>query len=103
MKTSSINEMHEWFKHLFETRADEEGFVKCFECGKRMHISAYKDNTSCYSHLLEKSNPKYRQYKGDPKNVVIVHPDCHALFTLKPTKAVNQYNQMLKLKKEYNI
>ena len=93
--------MHEWFMYLFQQRADGHGFVKCFECGRNMHMSTYIGNTVCYSHLLEKA--KYPQYAGDPENVVIVHPDCHNLYTMKPKEAKNQYKAMQELKLKYKL
>ena len=93
--------MHQWFLYLFDMRKDENGYVKCFECGKPMHEDTYKEQTTCYSHILEKS--KYPEYAGDPDNVVIVHPDCHHLYTMRPKKAINQYNLKLKLKEQYGI
>jgi hypothetical protein len=55
----------------------------------------------CYSHLLEKS--RYPQYAGDPNNVVITHPECHHLYSMKPKEAINQYTRMKELKLKYNI
>ncbi len=96
-----MNEMHEWFKYLFEYRMDEKGFVECFECGKKMSKQTYQNNMSCYSHILEKS--KYPELAGNEDNVVIVHPDCHNLYTMRPTKATNQYNLKQQLKEKYNV
>lgn len=92
--------MHEWFVYLFETRMDNNGYVKCFECGKPMHEETYKYLTTCYSHILPKS--KYPELAGNPDNVKIVHPACHDLYTYKPSNAVNQYNEYLKLKQQYD-
>lgn len=93
------NVLHQWFIYLWEQQMDENGYVNCFECGKPMHEDTYKTLTTCYSHILEKS--KYPEHKGNPENVVIVHPDCHNLYSMKPKKAVNQYNLYLQLKKKY--
>ncbi len=95
-KKSAINPLHEWFAYLFEEQMDKDGYVKCFECGNRMHQDTYKELSICYSHILPKS--KYPDLAGDPDNVVIVHPDCHNLYTMQPRKAKNQYNYFLKLK-----
>lgn len=93
--------MHEWFKHLFEQRIEKFGCVPCFECGKPMHEDTYKDLTTCYSHILGKK--QYSKYAGYSENVVIVHPDCHNLYTMKPKEAKNQYALYLKLKEKYGI
>lgn len=98
-KQTSINPMHEWFKYLFEERMDSNGYVKCFECGGLMHENTYKELTTCYSHILPKS--KYPTEKGNSDNVKICHPDCHTLFTIKPSEATNQYKEYLKFKEKY--
>lgn len=93
--------MHQWFIHLFDERKDSDGNVPCFECGKKMHEDTYKEVSVCYSHLLEKK--KYKNFAGDPDNVVIVHPSCHNKYTMTPKKAINQYNKMKQLKTKYNL
>ncbi len=100
-KKSLANDRHEWFKYLFEQRMNGGGWLNCFECHEPMHEEIYKENTICYSHLLEKS--QYPQLAGNPDNVVIVHPDCHHLYSMKPKEATNQYNEYLRLKKLYNL
>jgi 5-methylcytosine-specific restriction endonuclease McrA len=100
---NSINkeDLHKWFMYLYEQRADSHGFVKCFECGRNMHMSTYIGNTMCYSHLVEKS--RYPQFAGDPDNVKIVHPQCHHLYSMEPKKAVHQYEAYINYKKEHNL
>lgn len=94
-------QMHEWFVHLFETRAQGRGFVNCFECNKKLDEKYYKENTCCYSHVLGKK--KYPELAGNPKNVVIVCPDCHNLYELKQQEAVNQYGRKQELINTYNL
>jgi hypothetical protein len=94
------NPMHLWFIYLFDQRKDKNGYVKCFECGKKMHESAYKELSICYSHLLEKK--KYPEFAGNEENVVICCPDCHNLYSMSPRKAINQYNLKLKLIEKYD-
>lgn len=95
--------MHQWFVYLFDQRKDKDGFVKCFECGKKMHEDTYKHLTTCYSHILSKKT--FPKFKGEGWNIEIVHPDCHNLYSMGGIKAVNQikkYNQLiekLKLKR----
>ena len=92
-----MNLMHEWFNYLFDLRKDKNGYVNCFECGKKLHQDIYRETSSCYSHILSKK--LYPEYRGDPENIVIVCPDCHNLYTYRPKKAINQYNKYLELKK----
>lgn len=100
MQQTSPKIMHLWFMYLFDKRKIK-GVVNCFECNKSLHEDIYKDNSICYSHLLEKS--KYPKYAGDERNVVIVCPDCHTLYTLKPKKAKKQYERAQELKILFNI
>ena len=95
--TLTKNEMHLWFMYLFEQRMDDNGFIKCFECGKKMHEDTWKEYSSCYSHILAKSKSNYPEYAGEEWNVKICHPDCHNLYTQKPQLAVNQYKLYLEL------
>lgn len=94
-RANSLSPMHQWFIHLFEQRMDSEGFVRCFECNKRMHEDTWKMLSTCYSHILSKKI--YPEYKGEHWNVKIVHPDCHHIYTMKPSDAKNQYNEYIKL------
>lgn len=88
--------MHEWFKYLWDSRQDEKGQIECFECGKKMTKETWRDLSTCYSHILSKKN--YPEFKGEEWNLKIVHPDCHNLYTIKPSKAKNQYKEYLRLK-----
>lgn len=92
------NPMHLWFIYLFDQRKDERGCVKCFECGGLMHEDHYKEMSSCYSHILSKK--LFPQFKGEEWNVKICHPECHSVYSIRPTKAVKQYEEYLKLKQE---
>lgn len=91
--------MHLWFIYLFDQRKDQYGYVRCFECGKKMHEDTWKMLSSCYSHILSKK--KYPEMKGDENNVEICHPDCHHLYGFRPMLAKNQYAKYLKLKEDY--
>ena len=94
----SNNIMHKWFAYLFEQRMDTNGYIYCFECGKPMHESSYKDLSTCYSHILSKKI--FPQFAGEEWNVCITCPDCHHIYSMRPTKATKQYDKYLKLKKE---
>ena len=87
--------MHRWFIYLFNFRKNNKGFVKCYECEKWMHEDNYKMLSSCYSHILNKTN--YKQYAGKPWNLKITHPECHQLFELFPQKAIKQHSLYLEL------
>lgn len=95
--------MHLWFMYLFEQRMDDDGYVRCFECGKKMHEDTWKEYSSCYSHILAKSEANYPEYAGEEWNVVIVHPSCHNLYETSPKKAVKQYSKKLKLLDKLNL
>jgi 5-methylcytosine-specific restriction endonuclease McrA len=95
------NDMHTWFVYLFNQRKNNQGFVKCFECGKSLHEYFYKNLSIVYSHILNKK--KYPKYAGDPENVEIVCPDCHNLYELKPKSAEKQYAKKQELIKLYNL
>lgn len=95
------NIMHKWYEYLFDSRKNNEGFVNCFECGNKLHEFTYKEISTCYSHIL--SQKRFPELKGQEFNVKIVCPDCHNLYTIKPSNAVNQYNEYLKLKEKYGI
>lgn len=90
--------MHCWFAYLFEKRMNSEHEVCCFECGKPLHESIYKELSCCYSHILSKNI--YPQFKGEEWNVKICCCDCHNLYTMQPKKAIRQYNEYIKLKQE---
>lgn len=101
IKKKLDNFMHTWFKYLWDSREDKWGFIRCFECDKRMYHDNYRELSSCYSHILGKK--QYPEHAGNPENVVIVDPDCHNLYTMKPKEAKNQYALYLKLKEKYGI
>ena len=95
MIQKAVNSIIQWYGFLFEQRMDKNKNVVCFECGKRMSETTWKELSTCYSHILSKK--KYPQYKGIANNVKIVHPDCHYLYTISPSKAINQYSEYLRL------
>ena len=94
------NPMHIWFQYLWDQRQNEQGKIKCFECGKWMTRNTWRDISTCYSHILGRK--KYPKYAGNSDNICIVHPDCHYLYTIKPSNAQNQFKLYLKLLEEIN-
>lgn len=101
MQNKITNPMHLWFMYLFEQRMDKNGYVKCYESGKRMHEDDYKDLSSCYSHIFPKK--RFPQYAGDPDNVVIVKPEYHDLYEKDKRNTPKQYALYLKLKEKYDL
>ena len=88
----------EFFLSLWEQNEDINGYCVCFECGGKMSAQSYMNNSCCYSHILPKS--KFPEYRFEPWNVKICHPNCHAAFETFPEKAPNQYDLQKKLLKK---
>ena len=65
------------FLQIWDKTEDFEGYCYCFETGKKMHRSLYRNNSCCYHHVLEKGREKYRKYKMEEWNIVIVLPEVH--------------------------
>lgn len=78
---------HRFFLELWDKR-EVNGYVICFETGKKLKRELYRKNMCCYSHILPKS--KYPQYEFLEENVVIVHPDAHSQYERDCNKAPNQ-------------
>lgn len=70
-------------------------YVTCFETGKKLYRDKYRENWACYSHILPKE--RYSQYKEQSWNIKIVDPNSHFIYENFPEKAVNQYNERIKL------
>jgi hypothetical protein len=68
-------DMREFFLELWDEREDENGFCYCFETGRPMRRSLYRENSACYDHVLEKH--LFPQYKFNKENLIIVLPDVH--------------------------
>ena len=65
------------FLQIWDKTEDFEGYCYCFETGKKMHLSLYRNNACWYHHVLEKGREKYRKYKMEEWNIVIVLPEVH--------------------------
>lgn len=75
-------------------KAQVNGVVHCFECGRPIHRS-YRLSSTCYSHILGRK--QFPQYELHEKNVVVVHPDCHLKYETNKEKAPMQNNLRKKL------
>lgn len=89
-----MNELHKRFLQLWDEREDENGWVTCFETGKGMHRSSYREVSACYSHILPKK--EWPQFKYEAWNIKIVTPEAHDQYTKKPRLAKKQYQLYLK-------
>lgn len=55
-------------------------FVRCFETGKKMSRSFYRENSCCYSHTLPKS--KFPEYDLEKWNIEIILPPVHEVWEM---------------------
>ncbi len=85
--------MIELYFSLWDERADDDGWVRCFESGKWLPENL-KFNLNCYSHILSKS--KYPQYKKEKWNIKIVSPEAHNTYECSPEKAPHQNELRIK-------
>lgn len=101
-----MNKLHELFREIWDEREDEEGYCYCFESGVAMHGTRFRSNTCCYDHVLEKNKDSYPEYEMVKKNIIILHPDVHALKTGSIDKCpkVKAYrDELLALHEEGNL
>jgi hypothetical protein len=68
-------EMRELFLKIWDERQDDNGYCYCFETGKALSRSTYREISACYDHVLEKE--LYSQYTLVRKNIIIVSPEAH--------------------------
>jgi hypothetical protein len=85
---------HELFLEIWDER-ETNGYVTCFETGKKLKREIYRMNSACYSHILPKS--KYPEYDLVKMNIEIVHPDAHGNYENNCEKAPNQCNRKKEL------
>jgi hypothetical protein len=78
-KAQETEGLHKLFKQIWDEQEDESGYCYCFETGRAMHGSAFRSNTCCYDHVLEKNEKAYPQYTKTRENIIIVHPDVHTM------------------------
>lgn len=90
-------EIHQLFKEIWDEREDEQGNCYCFETGRTLYGTSYRNNSCCYDHVLEQGVTKYPQYTKTKKNIIIVHPDVH--FTrhqdIDKTPKIKEYREFL--------
>lgn len=98
-KKKWLNELHEWELKLWDSLEDKNGYVYCYETGKPMHKSIYKENLCVYSHCLPKS--KYPQYAMEIWNILIVLPEVHSLWEFNSKKCFKMWTYTEKLKEKY--
>jgi hypothetical protein len=76
-KKDETLEMFNLFLEIWDERQDEEGNCYCFESGKKLNRSYFRELSTCYHHVLAKSKSSYPEYKLLKKNIVILHPEIH--------------------------
>lgn len=91
------NALHEFFLQLWDDREDERGIINCFETGKELKRSIYRENSACYSHILPKET--FDEYKMKEWNIKICEPSVHFQFSLYPEKCPKQFAEYQKLLK----
>ena len=69
------DQMKQMFLEIWDERQDGQGRITCFETGKVMSREVYRELSSVYDHVLEKST--YPEYTLVKKNIVIILPDVH--------------------------
>ena len=74
-KQAAAYEMHNFFKRIWDEREDENGLCYCYETGRELPFSYFRQNTCCYHHLLAKN--MYPEFAFESWNIVILHPDTH--------------------------
>ena len=73
-----LNELHEWEMQLWDKLEDKNGYVYCYETGKPMHRSSYRNNLCIYSHCYPKS--VYKEIAMKDWNLLLVLPEIHDLW-----------------------
>ena len=102
-KKEKTKVLHQFFLDLWDERADKNGCIRCFETDIYMSPTIYRENSCCYHHILEKSNPNYKQYVLEKWNIVIILPDVHNQVhaNIEFTPKIKKLTE--KLKSKYGI
>lgn len=103
IKKEKTKVLHQFFLDLWDERADKNGCIRCFETDIYMSPTIYRENSCCYHHILEKSNPNYKQYALEKWNIVIILPDVHNQVhaNIEFTPKIKKLTE--KLKSKYGI
>lgn len=103
IKKETTKKLHKFFLDLWDERADKNGCIRCFETDIYMSPTIYRENSCCYHHILEKSNPNYKQYALEKWNIVIILPDVHNQVhaNIEFTPKIKKLTE--KLKSKYGI
>lgn len=90
-------EVHTLFKKIWDEREDEQGNCYCFETGRTLYGSTYRNLTNCYHHVLEQGQTKYPEYAKVKKNIIIVHPEVHLRThqDIDKTPKIKEYREKL--------
>jgi 5-methylcytosine-specific restriction endonuclease McrA len=84
-----------FMEDIWDEREDDDGFCKCFESGLLLHRNVYRDKSTTYHHILEKSI--YPEYEFETWNIKILHPAIHNQvgYNLDKTPKVKTYKEHL--------
>ncbi len=74
-KQLKAQEMHAFFKRVWDKSEDENGSCYCYETRRELSYKHFRQNTCCYHHILPKN--RYPEYALEEWNIVILHPDVH--------------------------
>lgn len=96
-KAAETLAMQRLFREIWDSEEDELGYCYCFESGKPMHYSEFRNNSCVYDHVLEKGKGSYPQYRMLKKNIIIIHPDIHTLKgrDIDKTPKIKKYREYL--------
>lgn len=91
--------LHQFFLYLWDKQEDENGYCYCYETGKSMCRSIYRENSCVYSHCFPKST--YQQYAENEDNILICLPEIHAQWEVNREKTPKMLEYFNQLKEKY--
>lgn len=98
-KQKKAAEMHKFFKEVWDKREDENGDCYCYETGRQLPVSHFRQNSCCYHHIIPKN--KYPEFAFEEWNIVILHPDIHTQVEMDIDKCPRVKELTRKIKQEY--